>query len=137
MLRLVVVLLSLLCAGCVGSYIDMRPVDPRGWHKPVSVVVENEDTVAMRSLSVAVRYNDSFASDTLSVDIQTSLPDARQCCERMLLKFEPKYDAAAVVSSQSIAYRDKVQFDQCGYYIFTITPCRNVKGIEAVGVEIK
>lgn len=131
-------LLLFCCTACKrGADINMQAVDPHSWHSPVSIFMQNGDTLSLRSISVAVRYNDNFISDTLTVDIQTSLPDARQCRERVLLNFEHKYKGTAVEVSEVVAYREQAQLSQSGFYIFTITPCRAVKGVEAVGIEIR
>lgn len=130
--------LLLCCIACDrGVDINMQAVDPQSWDSPVSVLMQNEDTLSLRSILVAVRYNDNFISDTLTVDIQTSLPDARQCRERVLLNFEHKYKGTAVEVSEVVAYREQAQLNQRGFYIFTITPCRAVKGVEAAGIEIR
>ena len=131
---LLVALLSLSCLSA--GYIDMQSVDAYGWCKSVSIIYDNVDTQSLRDISVAVRYNDYFEGDTLSVVIQTSLPDVHQCRERVLLKLERDYAATAVTASESVLYRSSCSLSQQGNYIFTITPCRTVKGIEAVGIEI-
>lgn len=131
---LLVALLSLSCVS--GGYIDMQSVDAYGWTKPVSIVYDNVDTHSLCNISVALRYNDYFDSDTLSVVIHTSLPDVHQCREKVLLKLERNYAATAVTASESVPYRNSCSLSQQGNYIFTITPCRAVKGIEAVGIEI-
>lgn len=137
MLRVAVLLLSLLFVACGnGSYVDMQPVSPYSWSKPVSIIVENDNTERVVDIAVALRYNSNFESDTLSVAVQTSLPDARQAKERVLLRLDKKYSAAAVTSSEAVPYRTNCTLNQSGYYIFTITPCRTVEGIEAVGIEL-
>jgi hypothetical protein len=139
MLRVVAVVVTVLalCCSCRSKgYVDMQPVDIRSWQTPVSIIYENSDTVSLKSISVALRYNDNFTSDTLSVYIQTSLPDAHQARERVVLNLQRGYRATQLTASESIGYREKCLLDQRGSYIFTITPCREVCGIEAVGVEI-
>ena len=132
----VVLLLSLVVASCATdrSYVDMRPVSPYNWDDAVSIIYENSDTEAVRDIAVALRYNKSFDSDTLSVKVQTSLPDAHQFSEQILLHLKRDYTAAAVTASEVIPYRNNCVLGQSGYYIFTITPCRAVEGIEAVGI---
>lgn len=135
----VVLLVTMLCMGCGRRgevHTDMLPVDVYGWQEPVSIVYENNDTTSLCDIAVALRYNDSFMSDTLSVVIHTSLPDAHQTRERVVLGLDRSYRATALTASQSVGYRENCQLSQRGCYIFTITPCRTVRGIEAVGVEI-
>ena len=112
----------------------MKPVSPHNWADAVSIIYQNGDTVSERDIAIALRYNKSFHSDTLTVKVQTSLPDARQFSEQVLLHLKRDYTAAAVTASEVIPYRNCCVFGQSGYYIFTITPCRAVEGIEAVGI---
>ncbi len=127
----------LLCCGCGSeAYVDMQSVDAYHWSDPVSIVYDNSDITTPKDIAVALRYNDSFDSDTLTVVIQTSLPDVHQTRERMLLRLNRDYKATALTLSECVGYRDNCLLNQSGYYIFTITPCRTVRGIEAVGIEI-
>lgn len=115
----------------------MQAVDTYGWTKPVSIVYSNDDTESLRDISVALRYNDKFKDDTLTVTLHTSLPDVHQCREQVLLHLKRDYHATAVTASEVIPYRADCLLEQRGDYIFTITPCRTVKGVEAVGIEIR
>lgn len=138
-MRLLIAILAVVVSiGCTSkSHIDMQPVDVFDWNRPVSIIYENSHTESLRTIAIAMRYNSNFDTDTLSVDIHTSLPDVHQCKERVVLHFKRDYHASAVTSSESIAYRHNCSLNQSGCYIFTITPCRTVKGVEAVGIEIK
>lgn len=137
-MRLFVVLFALCVVVSCGSksYIDMQPVDAYDWQRAVSVIYENSDTIALRNIAIALRYNDSFKSDTLTVKVQTSLPDAHQFSENVVLHFDRSYKATALTASESVGYRQSCQLSERGSYIFTITPCRGVSGVEAVGIEI-
>ncbi len=114
----------------------MVATDPHCWIRGESIIYNNSDTVSLVNISVSLRYNNSFRSDTLSVTVQTSLPDARQCIEPVVLHLAREYSATAVVSSESVLYRSSCRLAQMGEYIFTITPRSAVKGIEAVGIQI-
>ncbi|MBQ3208954.1 MAG: hypothetical protein IJB23_03955 [Alistipes sp.] len=137
-MRILVAIIALLMVGCAeNSYVDMKAVDPDCWDRAVSIFYENEDTESLHNLSVALRYNSDFKADTLTVLLQTSLPDAHQFRERFTLHLRREYTAAAVTASETVPYRDSCLLNQKGCYIFTITPCRAVEGIEAVGIGIK
>ena len=137
-MRLLIAVVALLMVGCSsGGYVDMQPVNPKGWSEPVSIFYENGDMESLRDISVALRYNSSFQDDTLSVVLHTSLPDARQFRERITLQLKREYSSAAVTSSESVPYREDCQLSQSGIYIFTITPSRAVTGVEAVGIGIR
>lgn len=128
---------SLVAVSCgTRGYIDMVATDPFCWDKGESIIYNNCDIVSLVNISVSLRYNNSFKSDTLSVTVHTSLPDARQCIEPVTLHLAKEYSATAVVSSESVLYRSSCRLAQKGEYIFTITPHSAVKGIEAVGIQI-
>ena len=137
-MRLFLAIVALLMVGCSKpAYVDMKVVDPNCWDSAVSIFYENEDVESLRNLSIALRYNNDFQSDTLSVMVHTSLPDVHQFCERVTLHLAREYSSTAVTSSELVPYRADVQLNQKGCYIFTITPSRAVEGIEAVGIGSK
>lgn len=137
MRSLITLFMVLFAVGCSADrYVDMIPVNLHSWDKSVSILYDNADTLSLCNISVALRYNSDFAADTLSVMVQVSLPDAYQSCEKVTLCLDRPYKAAAVTGSELTSYRRGCCLDQRGYYIFTITPCSAVKGIEAVGIGI-
>ena len=137
-MRVLIAIVALLMVSCgKDAYVDMKAVDPDCWERSVSIFYENEDTESLHNLSVALRYNNDFEADTLSVVVHTSLPDAHQFREQFMLSLKRDYSSAAVTASELVPYRDSSLLSQIGCYIFTITPCRAVKGIEAVGIGIR
>ena len=137
-MRLFLAIVALLMVGCSKpAYVDMQAVDPNCWDRAVSIFYENEDVESLHNLSVVLRYNNDFQADTLSVVVHTSLPDAHQFREQVILHLAREYSSTAVTSSELVPYRADVQLNQKGCYIFTITPTRAVEGIEAVGIGIK
>ena len=124
--------------GCVAPQsVEMTAVNPREWSEPSIVLFENEDTIALRRLSVAVRYNRDFQPDTLALHINVSLPDAGQFSERVVLRLNQKRAQSPLAKSESVAYREHALLSQKGNYIFTISPEGVVCGIEAVGVVVE
>ena len=137
-MRVLIAIVALLLVSCgEAAYVDMKAVDPDCWERSVSILYENEDTTALRNLSVALRYNNDFEADTLSVVVHTSLPDAHQFREQFTIHLKRDYSSTAVTDSELVPYRDSSLLGQRGCYIFTITPCRTVKGVEAVGIGIR
>ena len=124
--------------GCVAPQsVEMTAVNPREWSEPSIVLFENEDTVALRRLSVALRYNRDFQTDTLALRINVSLPDAGQFSERVVLRLNRTGAQSPLAKSESVAYREHALLSQKGNYIFTISPESAVCGIEAVGVVVE
>lgn len=132
------VLVSIFCVGCDSpAVVEMASVDCDEWSESCSVVVENDDTLSLRRISIAVRYNSKFESKTLPLHIAVASPDASHSEESVTLAFEPPYSAASVATSISVPYRHSACLSQRGRYIFTITPQRPLSGFEAVGVCIE
>lgn len=137
MLKVAVVALVAVVVSCGrDNYVDMVAVDPHSWQNQVSIIYDNQDTVSLATISVALRYNSNFKSDTLAVMLHTSLPDVYQCQERVTLHLAKEYAASAVVRSESVPYRSSCLLSKKGEYIFTIKPLSAVKGVEAVGIQI-
>ena len=60
--------------GCLAPQrVEMSAVNPREWRESESVLFENNDTLSLRRLSIALRYNHNFKQDTLSVQVNVSL----------------------------------------------------------------
>ena len=137
-MRILIAIVALLMVSCAEqTYVDMTAVDPDCWDCAVSIFYENEDVESLHDLSVALRYNNNFEADTLSVVVHTSLPDAHQFREQVTLRLARKYSSTSVTASELLPYRASALLNQKGCYIFTITPCRAVKGVESVGIGIK
>lgn len=116
---------------------EMTAVNPHEWSKPCDVLIENEDTLSLNRIGIAVRYNNSFKVDTLTLQVQVSTPDLCSFEETVTLQLERPYTASAVASSEMRPYRKHSLLKQRGFYIFTLTPKYPVQGIEAVGITIE
>lgn len=133
---------TLLCAvvltvaGCMAPRNSFfAGVNPQHWEHPAEVVVPNGDTLSMRRLSVVLRCNRSFGSDSLPLDIAVISPDSQRFCESVVLGI-PEYRQTAVTGIVSVPYRENVCLRRCGDYKFVFKPHAAVQGIEAVGIEV-
>ncbi len=115
----------------------MQDVPVFAWEKPVTIVFDSADTVALNDLYVVVRYNDAFVEDTLTLRIATCSPDSLCCGEELLLATASEHTAAPLRSQQRIPYRRRVRFSRAGEYHMTFTPARPVRGVESVGLQIE
>lgn len=108
-------------------------VDPRGWDKPVTLIVDNRDTVSERSVSIVLRHG--AECDSLPLRIEVSLPDAGHYGERFVV-YPSRRRPSSVPVTERFPYRDRSVLSESGYYLFTISPLVPVSEVEAVGVEI-
>lgn len=132
------VLALLLLSGCIAPQpVEMHDVDPRGWAEPVTLVVANDDTLSLRRLSFVVRYDTDFRDDAVELDLNVIQPDAASFSENVLLCPSRPYSPSSVATTETIAYRDNSVLCQRGNYLFTITPLKPVRGVEAIGINIE
>ena len=141
-MRFRALVVSALCAlavcACVAPQSGyMQHVVEQPWSQSVEVRYANRDTVSLRALSLAVRYNSSFKADSLPVVVRLTAPDGRWYEEPFVMRVEHPYTSASVAAVESVPYRVDSRLDMCGDYIFSITPLVAVEGIEAIGVEIE
>lgn len=124
----------LIAAGCRTEVpAVVASVDPRGWDGPVTLIVENRDTVSERRISVVLRHGADC--DSLPLRMEVSLPDAGHYGERFVI-YPSRERPSSVSVTERFPYRDRSVLSEYGYYLFTISPLSPVKGVEAVGIEI-
>ncbi|WP_418992467.1 hypothetical protein [Alistipes sp.] len=135
---------SLLCAavlslaGCISPREGMvTDVDPVRWDAPAGVVIPNADTTSLREMALFLRLNDRFGDDTVSFRIEVRTPDSLRCEETVLFAVPRGQSSAARARIADIPYRSRVQFPLTGDYRLTVTPCRPLQGVEAVGVRLQ
>lgn len=134
---LVVIAMALLCVGCLAPRsADMANVDGRCWESAAEIKVENIDTISLRNIAVAIRYNSNFGEATLPLNIKVVAPDGRTFEEPFTLHLEGVKRATTISQSVAIPYRLSALLATNGLYTFIIEPCAVVKGVEAIGVEI-
>lgn len=132
------VVCSTLSLSCIAPYsAEMVAVAVGGWSEPARIVVENSDTVSLRNLSVAVRYNSSFKGEHLPLRVKILTPDGRLFEEEQQFVVRRSYTAAAISAVESMPYRADVSLSMSGAYIFVFEPMTELKGVEAIGVEIE
>lgn len=115
----------------------MVGVDVRLWSNEASVKVENNDTLSLRNLNIAVRYNDNFKATELPLKIVIIAPDSSRYEEIIKLPLHHPTTALTVATTESLPYRSKVQLSQRGSYYISFEPLRQIRGVEAIGVEFR
>jgi hypothetical protein len=113
----------------------MTNVDIESWSSAKSLIYSNSDTLSLRNLNIALRYNDDFKQEILPLKIAITTPDARYFEEKVELRLQHPGTALTVSTTESLPYRNNVLLNQQGYYIFTFEPLSETEGIEAIGIE--
>ena len=136
--RICVALSSLLLVGCLTpENVLMTDVDMHNWDRFESVTYNNSDTLSLRKLNIAVRYNNDYKPTTLSMMVYVTTPDTLHFEEEITLNIHHPHSGNALATTESLPYRSNVVLAQKGYYIFAFTPHTEVRGIEAIGIEFK
>ena len=134
---LVAVATITLCSCLAPQNVEMVGVDMESWHKADSLVYDNSDTLSLRSLNIAIRYNDNLKRVVLPLKIGVTTPDARHYADTVALQLRHPSTALAVATTESLPYRTNVQLNQKGCYTFSFEPLEELRGVEALGIEFK
>ncbi len=111
-------------------------INPAQWRHTAEIRIENTDTVTWRDAALFLRYDERFKEDTLTVRIAAVSPDSLRFEEYFLLAIPRTEGPAALTSEALIPYRIRLRLDRRGEYRWCITPVRNVRGVEAVGIRL-
>ena len=117
---------ALLAAGCMSPHGAVATdVNSASWSDPAPLTLANADTTTLRDVNLF-----------LTVRIRMRTPDSLQHEEPFVMVIPPAHTPAAISREADIPYRRRVRFNRTGDYHLTITPCRPVEGVEAVGIHI-
>lgn len=129
---------ALLAGGCISPHQSAATdVDPFRWERGAEIRLPNADTITLRDAEVFLRCNDRFAEDTLTLRIATIAPDSLRFEEPFRLVIPRGESPAPLMREVAVPYRIRIRFTQSGDYRCILTPTRPVRGVEAVGINIK
>jgi len=131
-----VVLAMAMCSCLAPQNTQMVGVDVQLWDSAESITYDNSDTISLRNINIALRYNDNFKQTTLPLKVAITTPDARHFEEEIVLALHHPRTALTVATTESLPYRANVSLSQKGHYTFSFEPQTAVRGMEAVGIEL-
>lgn len=136
--RIVTVAVALLFGSCLAPQnAQMVGVDMRSWSDTASVYYDNSDTLSLRNINIALRYNDNFKQATLPLKITVTTPDAHHFEEVVSFSLQHPRTALTVATTESLPYRADALLNQKGCYTFSFEPQSAVRGVEAIGIELR
>ncbi len=115
----------------------MVGVDMQAWNSAKSISYDNSDTLSLRNINITLRYTDNFEKASLPLKIAITTPDARHFEEDIVLQLHHPRTAITVATTESLPYRADVLLNQKGGYTFSFEPLEEVRGVEAIGIELK
>lgn len=136
--RMAIAVLAITLSSCLApqnSY--MVGVDMQSWSRAESIVYDNGDTLSLRNLNIAIRYNDNCKEVLLPLKIAITTPDERVFVDTLALQLQHPATALTVATTESLPYRTKVVLNQKGAYKFVFEPLVAIRGVEAIGIELK
>ena len=137
-LRILVAASAIAMSSCLAPQNSlMVGVDMRSWSGAESLNYENSDTISLRNLDIALRYNDNFKQAVLPLKIAVTTPDVRYFEEIVELQLQHPSTALSVATTECVSYRADVLLSQKGCYTFTFEPQSEVRGVEAVGIKFR
>ncbi len=136
--RILVAMVAIVFCGCLAPQnVEMVGVEVESWSSAKSVSYNNSDTLSFRNLNIAIRYNDNFKQAVLPLKIGVTTPDARYFEESVELQLQHPATALTVSTTESLPYRNNVLLNQQGCYTFSFEPQSKVRGVEAIGIELR
>ncbi len=136
--RIVVAMAAMAMCSCLARQSAyMTNVDMQSWSRSESLAYDNNDTLSLRNLNIAIRYNDNYKASSLPLKLAISTPDERCFVDTLTLQLSHPTTAVALSTTESIPYRTDVLLKQRGAYIFAFEPLTEIEGIEAIGIELK
>ena len=135
---ILVALSAVVLSGCLApENVLMTRVDMHRWDRFESITYENSDTLSLRTLNIAVRYNSEYKPNKLQMMVVVTTPDNRYFEEEVALNLRHPQTAISVTTTESLPYRDSAVLTQKGAYKFYFAPLSEVRGIEAVGIDFR
>ena len=136
--RIIVALVAAAMCSCLAPQnAFMVDIDMHSWEKVKSITFENSDTLSLRDLNIAIRYNDKLKETILPLKIAVMAPDTRIFEDTIALQLLHPSTALAVSTNESRPYRKEVVLNQKGTYVFSFKPLIEAEGVEAIGIEFK
>lgn len=137
LLRLTTIPVALLAVSCLSPHgAFVTDVDAVAWSEPAEIELTNRDTTSLRDMELFLRCNKNFAEDTLTVRIALLSPDSLRYEEPFRLVIPPLRTPSSLQSEANIPYRHRIQLSRSGTYRLSVTPLREVRGVEAVGINL-
>ena len=131
------IIIAVVFCGCslTQPRVAMDDVSRSGWSEQIDVVYNNQDTTSLCDMNVALRLGHGFSSEQLPLHIVIVTPDSLRYEESVTLPIDVELGEDNLGSVEAIVpYRKNVHLDRMGLYGFSITPEREIVGIEAVGI---
>lgn len=118
--------------------VTMADVNIEGWDEEITVPYINKDTTVNYNLNFTLHVNRKFEATELDVEITTMTPDSLRYTERVILPVDVAWSNRTISTTDiSIPYRHNVRLRRMGEYKITITPHRDVVGVEAAGINFQ
>lgn len=129
-----IAMMSIVLCSCIARH-DSRSVDisPVCWEDAVNIDYVNSDTVGVRDVAVAIRF-DSSAPDSVVLAIKTTDPRGYYTADT-LCAFLRNSQRRGGYSECNVTYRAEAVLSHSGIYQININPLVPVKGIWGMAIN--
>lgn len=138
--KALIITTAALMIGCIAEIDSVATsVDPTGWYsgQPKSLTFANEDTTALSTMSLIVKYDNRLIDKNLRLNVTVITPDSLTLTEEVKVAVPMR---RGDVSRSTIAvepFRRHAQLARTGIYRFEIEPTHPIFGLTGIGIEIK
>ncbi len=138
--KALIITTAALMIGCIAEIDSVATsVDPTGWYsgQPKSLAFANEDTTALSTMSLIVKYDNRLIDKNLRLNVTVITPDSLTLTEEIKVAVPMR---RGDVSRSTIAvepFRRHAQLARMGIYRFEIEPTHPIFGLTGIGIEIK
>ncbi|MFI3303889.1 MAG: hypothetical protein SNF68_04375 [Rikenellaceae bacterium] len=134
-----------LMVGCAGrsrvvikTSAYVADVDTHMWSGLTTIDIPIRDSVSRRDLSIFVKHQPQAKLDSIRVKIFTTAPDKTTHLDTITIPLNNNSKGRRGSAKINLRpYRNGVLWSQGGNYTISVYPMSTIKGVEAVGVEMK
>ena len=129
-----IIVAIMVACGNTGRTVVVEDIESRVWSEPRDFFYDNSDTLALRDISIVVRYEGSRVADSVAMDILTISPDSLVYEEPFTLHIPRLADMRP--DEHTFIYRRNVLLARPGRYLFRLTPHAPAEGIASMGIVV-
>jgi hypothetical protein len=130
--------MMLLLIGCISPHrVTVVDVDADLWNTEAQLRFDNEDTLGLYDLYFVIRRDATFTDDAVDWQVSYLSPDTLRYSERVTFVMPPTSHRAGFYIDTAVCYRQRIQLQRCGSYQVTIRPIHPLRGVHAVGVDLR
>lgn len=138
--KALIITAAALMVGCIADINSVATsVDPEGWYsgQPKSLSFVNDDTTALNTLSLIVRFDKRLEDSHLRVKVKVNTPDSLTMTEEVKVAIPVRRGDVSRSMITVEPFRAHAQLPKMGTYHFEIEPTHPIFGVTGIGIEVR